>query len=115
MRALVVEAGSIDDARQGVERMLPLVRSRRDPVPQRERANFRSTLFELAKAVDSVADTLHEAIREGIAIRLCFDEDNPDHVLGASILKRTIEQGFGNVVVLRESAPHARASSPVRP
>jgi superfamily I DNA/RNA helicase/DNA polymerase III epsilon subunit-like protein len=106
MRALVVEAGSIDDARQGVERMLPLVRSRRDPVPQRERANFRSTLFELAKAVDSVADTLHEAIREGIAIRLCFDEDNPDHVLGASILKRTIEQGFGNVVVLRESAPH---------
>jgi DNA polymerase III epsilon subunit-like protein len=104
MRSLAAEVGTVEDSRQGIERILPLVRRRRDPVPQNERENFRSTLFELAKAVDSVADTVHEAIREGIALRLVFDESKPDHLLAASILKRTIEQGFGHVVLLREPA-----------
>ena len=95
MRALSAEVGSVGNARDGIDRVLPLVRRRRDPIPQTERENFRSTLFELAKAVDGVADTLFDAIQDGLAIRLHFDEDNPDHLLAASIMKRTIESGFG--------------------
>jgi superfamily I DNA/RNA helicase/DNA polymerase III epsilon subunit-like protein len=104
MRALSVEVGAVHGARDGVDRVLPLVRRRRDPIPQSERENFRSTLFELAKAVDGVADTLFDAIQDGIAIRLHFDEDNPDHLLAASILKRTIESGFGVAVLLEDDA-----------
>lgn len=102
MRALVSEVGSVSNARDGIDRVLPLVRRRRDPIPQNERENFRSTLFELAKAVDGVADTLFDAIQDGIAIRLHFDEENADHLLAASILKRTIESGFGVAVQLED-------------
>lgn len=95
LHALSDEVGVVDDARSGVERVLPLVRRRRDPVPAIERANFQSTLFELAKAVDDVAQTVFEAIGEGVPIRLIFDESKPDHLLSASILRRTIDDGFG--------------------
>ncbi|MCA9859976.1 MAG: ATP-dependent helicase, partial [Thermomicrobiales bacterium] len=57
LKALTVEVGSVDDARSGVERVLPLVRRRRDPIPAVERGNLLATLHELSKAVDSVAET----------------------------------------------------------
>ena len=44
MRALSAEVGSVGNARDGIDRVLPLVRRRRDPIPQTERENFRSTL-----------------------------------------------------------------------
>lgn len=100
MQALAGEVGRVDHARAGVERVLPLVRRRRDPVPATERENFQSTLQELSKAVDSVADTVYEVVREGIPIRLVFDETKIDHLLAASILQRTIESGFGIAVLL---------------
>ncbi len=100
--ALSREVGSVENAHSGVERVLPLVRRRRDPVPAVERENFQGTLRELAKAVDSVAETVCEAVREGISIRLVFDETSPDHLLAASILQRSIEQGFGTTVLLGE-------------
>ncbi len=104
MRALSAEVGAVGNARDGIDRVLPLVRRRRDPIPATERENFRSTLFELAKAVDGVADTLFDAIQDGLAIRLHFDEDNPDHLLATSIMKRTIESGFGVAVLLQDDA-----------
>lgn len=100
LRALAGEVGAVDNARQGIERVLPLVRRRRDPIPRNERGNFSSTLRELARAVDSVADTVFDALSEGLAVRVRFDEDNADHLLAASILKRTIGLGFGTDVVL---------------
>ena len=100
LRALTQEVGRVADARSGIERVLPLVRRRRDPVPAVERANFQSTLHELAKAVDAVAETVYEAVEEQIPIRLVFDESNADHLLAGSILRRTIEDGFGAVVAL---------------
>jgi DNA polymerase III epsilon subunit-like protein len=96
--------GHVDHARQGVDRILPLVRRRRDPIPQIERGNFRSTLRELAKIVDGVADTLVEAVQEGIPIRVDFDEDDADHCLAAGMLKRTLESGFGIVVELMQES-----------
>jgi superfamily I DNA/RNA helicase len=103
IRSLAVEVGTVENARQGVERVLPLVRRRRDPIPNVERGNFLSTLHELAKAVDSVADTVFDAMGEGLPIRLRFNERKADHVLAASILKRTIEFGFGTDVLLGDT------------
>ncbi len=103
LQALARDVGSVDDARSGVERVLPLVRRRRDPVPAVERENFQATLHELAKAVDSVAEVVHEAIGEGVAIRLVFDESSADHLLAVSIMQRTIEDGFGRTVRLGET------------
>lgn len=96
--------GRVDQARQGVDRILPFVRRRRDPIPQTERGNFRSTLRELARIVDGVADTLVEAVQEGIAIRVDFDADDADHGLAAGMLKRTLEAGFGTVVHLNSDS-----------
>jgi DNA polymerase III epsilon subunit-like protein len=96
--------GHVEHARAGVERILPLVRRRRDPIPLTERGNFRSTLRELAKVVDGVADTLVEIVQEGIAIRVDFDADDADHCLAAGMLKRTLEAGFGTVVLLNVDA-----------
>lgn len=84
----------IHDARGAVERMLPLVRQRRDPIPAAEMENFRSTLYELSKAIDDVAATLFEVIAEQLPIRITFDETDPDQVLAASILSRTLDRGF---------------------
>jgi DNA polymerase III epsilon subunit family exonuclease len=103
IQGLAREVGTVENARTGVERVLPLVRRRRDPIPNVERGNFLSTLHELAKAVDAVADTVFDAIGEGLPIRLRFDEGNADHVLAASILKRTIELGFATDVLLGDA------------
>lgn len=104
MGDLAQGVGQVTNARQGVQRILPLVRRRRDPIPQTERGNFRSTLRELARIVDGVADTLVEAVQEGIPIRVDFDEDDADHCLAAGMLKRTLEAGFGTVVDLMQSS-----------
>ena len=98
MGDLAREVGTVDLARQGVERILPLVRRRRDPIPQTERGNFRSTLRELAKVVDGIADTLFDAVREGLAVRVVFDPDNTDQCMAAGMLKRTLESGFATAV-----------------
>ncbi len=100
--------GTIEHARQGVDRILPLVRRRRDPIPQNERGNFRSTLRELAKVVDGIADTLFDAVQEGIAIRVVLDSDDADHCMAAGMLKRTLESGFGTAVVF-EDDPDCRS------
>ncbi len=100
----LTQVGTIENARQGVERILPLVRSRRDPIPQTERGNFRSTLRELAKVVDGIADTLFDAVQEGLAVRLVFDTENVDHAIAAGMLKRTLEAGFATTVLVEESA-----------
>lgn len=104
MADLSREIGTVTHARQGVERMLPLVRRRRDPIPQTERGNFRSTLRELARIVDDVADTLYDAVRDGIAVRVVFDGGDPDQCIAADLLKRTLEAGFGTVVFFGETA-----------
>ncbi|MEZ4507111.1 MAG: ATP-dependent helicase [Thermomicrobiales bacterium] len=103
MRDLDQQVGTVDHARQGVERILPMVRRRRDPIPQGERDNFRSTLHELARAVDSIADTLVDAVHDGLAVRLVFDPDNADHCLAAGMLQRTLESGFGLAVLLGDT------------
>lgn len=108
MRDLAEQVGTVDHARHGVERILPLVRRRRDPIPQAERGNFRSTLRELAKAVDGLADTFVDALHEGLAIRLVFDPDNADHCIAAEMLQRTLADGFG-LAVLLEDDPDLRS------
>jgi superfamily I DNA/RNA helicase len=100
--------GTVENARQGVERVLPLVRLRRDPIPQSERGNFGSTLQELAKAVDAVADTLFDALREGLCLRIQFDATNADHQMASALLGRIVENGFGASVVLGDSMTDGR-------
>lgn len=76
-----------------VDHMLALLRSRRDPIPSRERANLRSTLDELGRNLNVSAETIDIALSENRRVSVESDV-HPDSMLAAGIITQALLDYF---------------------
>jgi superfamily I DNA/RNA helicase len=86
-------ASADDGAVAAVDRMLALMRSRRDPVPAAERANLRSTLDELGRHLSGSAEALDLALAAGRRI-VVESDDHLDARLAAGLMSRVLGDYF---------------------